>query len=160
MQIICCIYKLFVRPLKAFLPPPLIHVRVKLQIHFAQKLCGALAQDSRILGFDHLKWTFDGTFERALAREGIWTIVFKKSQMLALIGGGGGRVKLRFDWYIGGCIFGCFREFQSKAVDWIALKSSFTLQGKSKALPWTAASCKNLSFIAFLRTVLEQLRNA
>ena len=60
----------------------------------------------------------------------------------------------------GGCIFGCFGEFQSKAVDWIALKSSFTLQGKSKPLPWTAASCKNLSFIAFLRTVLEQLRNA
>ena len=68
MQIICCIYKLFVRPLRAFLPPPLIHVRVKLQIHFAQKLCGALAQDARILGFDHLKWTCDGTFKRLLAR--------------------------------------------------------------------------------------------
>ena len=48
--------------------PSLIHVRVKLQIHFAQKLCGALAQDSRILGSDHLRWTCDGTFERLLAR--------------------------------------------------------------------------------------------
>ena len=40
--------------------PSLIHVRVKLQIHFAQ--------DSRILGSDHLIWTCDGTFERLLAR--------------------------------------------------------------------------------------------
>ena len=43
----------------------------------------------------------------------------------------------------------------SKAVDWIALKSSFTLRGKAKALPWMTASGKNLSFIVFLRTVLE-----
>ena len=157
MRIICCIYKLFVRPLKAFTyRPSVILVRVKLQIHFAQILYGALAQDSRILGFDHLKWTCAGTFERLLARgdrECEQQFSKKKSQMLALMGG---RVKLRFDWYIGECIFGCFREFQSKAVDWIALKSSFTLQGKAKALPWTGtASCKNLSFIAFLRTVLE-----
>ena len=67
MRIICCIYKLFVRPLKAFATVPLC-VRVKLQIHFAQILCGVVAPDSRILGFDHLKWTCDGTFEGLLAR--------------------------------------------------------------------------------------------
>ena len=72
MRIICCIKKV---P-KSFCSttegvcyrPSLIHVRVKLQIRFAQKLCGALAQDPRILGFDHLKWTCDGTFERLLSR--------------------------------------------------------------------------------------------
>ena len=69
MRIICCIYKLFVRPLKASTyRPSVIHVLVKLQTHFAQILYGAFAQDSRILGFDHLKWTCAGTFERLLAR--------------------------------------------------------------------------------------------
>ena len=70
---------------------------MKLQIHFAQILCGTLARDSRILGFDHLKWTCDGTFERLLARGDI--ACAQKSQMLALIGGGGrgGVLKLRFN---------------------------------------------------------------
>ena len=47
MRTICCIYKLFVRPLKAFLQPSLIHVRVKLQI--LPKHSAALSR--RIPGF-------------------------------------------------------------------------------------------------------------
>lgn len=47
MRTICCIYKLFVRPLKAFLQSSLIHVRVKLQI--LPKHSAALSR--RIPGF-------------------------------------------------------------------------------------------------------------
>lgn len=47
MRIICCIYRVFVRPLKTFLQPSLIHVRVKLQI--LRKYCAALSR--RIPGF-------------------------------------------------------------------------------------------------------------
>ena len=53
--------------------------------------------------FDHLEWTYDGAFEQlfSLGRGDLNKNV-PKIQMpgSCLGGGGGGMLKLRFDWYI------------------------------------------------------------
>ena len=52
--------------------------------------------------FDHLKWTYDGAFEQlfGLGRREFEQKFSKNSNARGLPGGGGGVLKLRFDWYI------------------------------------------------------------
>ena len=52
--------------------------------------------------FDYLEWTYDGAFEQLFGLgRGNLNKNFPKIQMPGgLPGGGGGMLKLRFDWYI------------------------------------------------------------
>ena len=85
MRIICCIYKDFVRQLKAFLP----------------SFCHLCACEMSP-GWGHLITWMDpsvGHLNGILARVGgIWTIIFKKVKCPGVAGGG--ILKLWFDWYI------------------------------------------------------------
>ena len=156
MRIICCIYKLFVRPLKAFTyRPSVIHVRVKLQIHFAQILYGALAQDSRILGFDHLKWTCAGTFERLLARgdRECEQQFSKKKKSNACVDGGGG-----WSFDLTDTLGNAYSDVSgnSKAKQLTGSRWRAVLPCKEKRRHCHGLGLRHVrTFIAFLRTVLE-----
>ena len=51
--------------------------------------------------FGHLKWTHNGAFEQLFGlRRGEFEQNFPKSQMHGGLPGGGGMLKLQFDWYI------------------------------------------------------------
>ena len=53
--------------------------------------------------FDHLEWTYDGAFEQLFGLgRGNLNKNFPKIQMPGGLPGGGGMLKLRFDWYISG----------------------------------------------------------
>ena len=51
--------------------------------------------------FDHLKWSYDGAFEQLFGQgREVFSKNFPKIQMPGELPGGGGMLKLRFDWYI------------------------------------------------------------
>ena len=51
--------------------------------------------------FDHLNWAYDKAFEQVFGL-GRWGEAFEQKifQKFKRLGGGGGKLKLQFDWYI------------------------------------------------------------
>ena len=66
--------------------------------------------------FDHLEWTYDGAFEQlfGLGRGEVEQKFSKNSNARGVAPGGGGMLKLWFDWYISHAIYSAMVDLQNE----------------------------------------------